>query len=181
MGKVLAIGDIHTKIWIVEKVSKVINNYDRIIFCGDYADDFSASPQDTLKTWKSLRDLQIKYKNKVSLVLGNHDYIYVYDTPSIQTGYNQITHTLINAPENKNLKDWLASLPIIIEIDGVAYSHAGIANEWSGAPMTLTVYGMTLALFGFDLAALLHTRVCLKYLGIPLPIPVMKSGMRCGA
>ena len=133
MGKVLAIGDIHTKIWIVEKVSKVINNYDRIIFCGDYADDFSASPQDTLKTWKSLRDLQIKYKNKVSLVLGNHDYIYVYDTPSIQTGYNQITHTLINAPENKNLKDWLASLPIIIEIDGVAYSHAGIANEWSGA------------------------------------------------
>jgi predicted MPP superfamily phosphohydrolase len=133
MGKVLAIGDIHTKIWIVEKVSKVINNYDRIIFCGDYADDFSASPQDTLNTWKSLRDLQIKHKNKVSLVLGNHDYIYVYDTPSMQTGYNPITHTLINAPENKNLKEWLASLPIIIEIDGVAYSHAGIANEWSGA------------------------------------------------
>lgn len=132
MGKVLAIGDIHTKIWIIDKVAQVINDYDRVIFCGDYADDFSASPQDTLKTWRSLRNLQIKYKDKVSLVLGNHDYIYVYDTPSSQTGYNPITHTLINAPENKNLKDWLASLPIIIEIDGVTYSHAGITNEWSG-------------------------------------------------
>ncbi|HTE22815.1 MAG TPA: metallophosphoesterase [Candidatus Limnocylindria bacterium] len=133
MGKILAIGDIHTKIWIIEKVSKVINDYDKVVFCGDFADDFSASPQNTLNTWKSLRDLQIKHKNKVGLVLGNHDYIYVYDTPSFQTGYNPITHTLINAPENKKLKEWLAGLPVIIEIDGVTYSHAGIANEWSGA------------------------------------------------
>lgn len=132
MGKVLAIGDIHTKIWIVERVSKIINNYDRVIFCGDYADDFNASPQDTLNTWSLLKDLQIKNRNKVGLVIGNHDYIYVYDTPSLQTGYNTITHTLINAPENKDLKDWLASLPIVIEIDGVTYSHAGITNEWSG-------------------------------------------------
>jgi hypothetical protein len=27
---------------------------------------------------------------------------------------------------------WLTDLPVIVEIDGVAYSHAGIANEWSG-------------------------------------------------
>ncbi len=45
MGKILAIGDIHTKIWVIEKVAKVINGYDRVVFCGDYADDFSASPQ----------------------------------------------------------------------------------------------------------------------------------------
>ena len=44
MGKILAIGDIHTKIWIIEKVAKVINDYDKVILCGDYADDFSASP-----------------------------------------------------------------------------------------------------------------------------------------
>jgi predicted MPP superfamily phosphohydrolase len=133
MAKVLAIGDIHTKNWIIEKVSRIINDYDKVIFCGDYADDFSASPQDTINTWESLRGLQIKHKNKVGLVLGNHDYIYVYDTSSTQTGYSPITHTLINTPENKNLKEWLASLPIIIEIDGVAYSHAGITQEWSGA------------------------------------------------
>ena len=132
MSKVLAIGDIHTKTWIVNKVSKIIDRYERIVFCGDYADDFSASPQDSIDTWKALKDLQLKYEYKVSLVLGNHDYIYVNNTPSMQSGYNPMTHVLIDAPENNDLKKWLTGLPIIIEIDGVTYSHAGISNEWSG-------------------------------------------------
>ena len=132
MSRVLAVGDIHTKTWIINKVSKIIDSYDRIVFCGDYADDFSANPQDSLNTWKALKDLQFRNQKKVSLVLGNHDYIYVHDTPSLQSGYNVITHTLINAPENKKIKNWLIGLPIIVEIDGVSYSHAGIANEWSG-------------------------------------------------
>jgi predicted phosphodiesterase len=50
MAKILAIGDIHTKIWIIKKVAKVINDYDKVVFCGDFADDFSASPQNTLDT-----------------------------------------------------------------------------------------------------------------------------------
>ncbi len=132
MSKVLAIGDIHTKTWIIEKVSKVIGDYDSIVFCGDYADNFDASPQDTLKTWRILKDFQTKHQNKVNLVLSNHDYIYVYDTHSLQSGYNPITHVLIDAPENKNLREWLMSMPIVIEIDGVSYSHAGITNEWPG-------------------------------------------------
>jgi predicted phosphodiesterase len=60
MGKILAIGDIHTKIWIIEKFSKVIDDYDKVIFCGYYADDFSASPQDTLNAWNYIKDLQTK-------------------------------------------------------------------------------------------------------------------------
>ena len=57
MGNVLAIGDIHTKNWIIEKVAKVMHDYDKVIFCGDYADDFSASPKDTINTWNALKDL----------------------------------------------------------------------------------------------------------------------------
>ena len=132
MGRILVVGDIHAKIWIIEKVAKVIEDYDKVIFCGDYADDFSASPQDTLNTWNALKDLQTKNQDKIELVIGNHDYIYVNDTPSLQSGYNPITRVLIDSPENKDLKEWLIGLPVIIEIDGVAYSHAGIANQWSG-------------------------------------------------
>lgn len=133
MSRVLAVGDIHTKGWIVDRVSKIIDNYDKVVFCGDYADDFNASPQDTLNTWELLKSLQSKYQNKVSLVLGNHDYIYVHVTPSLQTGYSHVTQTLINAPENKALRKWLMGMPVVIEIDGVIYSHAGITDEWSGA------------------------------------------------
>lgn len=143
MGKVLAVGDVHTKIWIIEKVTKIINDYDKVIFCGDYADDFSASPQDTINTWAVLKDLQTKNQGKVELVMGNHDYIYVNHTPSLQSGYNSLTHVLIDAPENKNLKTWLAGLSVTIEIDGVIYSHAGIANEWSGAEDVIGLWNDT--------------------------------------
>ena len=136
MSKVLAIGDIHTKSWIIERVAKAISSYDKVVFCGDYADDFSASPQDTINTWRALKSLQSKFLNQINLVLGNHDYIYIYDTPSLQSGYNNITYTLINSPENKDLKEWLLKMPITLEIDGVTYSHAGITNEWSGAQNT---------------------------------------------
>lgn len=51
----------------------------------------------------------------------------------MQSGYNSITRVLIDSPENKALKEWLIGLAIIIEIDGVAYSHAGLTNQWSGA------------------------------------------------
>lgn len=157
MGKTLAIGDIHTKIWIIEKVTKVINDYDKVIFCGDYADDFSASPQDTIHTWSALKDLQTKNQGKVELVTGNHDYIYVKYTPSLQSGYNPMTHVLIDAPENKNLKEWLAGLPVIIEIDGVSYSHAGIM---SGPVLRiLLAYGIIQALFGHVLEAVLRTNI----------------------
>lgn len=143
MSKVLAIGDIHTKNWIIKRVSKIIGNYDKVVFCGDYADDFNAGPKDTLSTWKLLKSLQSKYKNKVNLVIGNHDYIYVHATSSLQTGYNQITQTLINAPENKDLKQWLIDMPTVLEIDGVTYSHAGITNEWSGDQATTGLWNDT--------------------------------------
>ena len=132
MGRVLAIGDVHTKIWIIEKVARIIEDYDKIVFCGDYADDFSASPKDTLNAWTALKNMQTKSPDKIALVIGNHDYIYVNNTPSMQSGYNPITRVLIDSPENKALKEWLISLPIIIEIDGVTYSHAGITNQWPG-------------------------------------------------
>jgi len=131
--KVLAVGDIHTKTWIIDEVEKLIENYDAIVFVGDYADDFNKEAPETLATWKKLWSLQYKHgTDKIQLVLGNHDYIYVHRTPTLQTGYNGITQLAINSPANKYLKDWLLSLPITIDLDGVTYSHAGLAKGWNG-------------------------------------------------
>lgn len=129
--KTLAVGDIHTKLWVIDKVEKLVDNYDAIVFVGDYADDFWKEAPDTIATWRRLYFLQDKYPDKVKLVLGNHDYIYVNHTPSLQTGYNTITQLAINAPANKYLKNWLLSLPIVLDHDGVTYSHAGIARGWN--------------------------------------------------
>lgn len=128
--KVLAIGDIHTKIWIIEAVEKIIDDYDAVIFVGDYADDWNSSPVATIQTWKALKALQDKYISKVGVVTGNHDYIYVNKTPTIASGYNFTTQMLIDLPDNIEIRQWLRFLPVTIIEDGVTYSHAGIYSNW---------------------------------------------------
>lgn len=128
--KVLAVGDIHTKVWILDEVFNMIDDYDALVFVGDYADDWNATPQDTINIWKTLKFMQETYPEKVILVTGNHDYIYVKNTPSTASGYNQITQHLINMPENREVRNWLEKLPIVQYVDGVAYSHAGLVDTY---------------------------------------------------
>lgn len=128
--KVLAIGDVHTKTWIIEYVKSFIDDYDAIVFVGDYADDWNASPAMSIYTWRLLYELSLS-DTKVKILTGNHDYIYAHKTPTKQSGYSYVTQTLIDAPENKQLKRWLGNLPITLEIDDVTYSHAGVDANWN--------------------------------------------------
>ncbi len=130
MSKILAVGDIHTKGWIVDEVEKIAHKYDTVVFCGDYADDWGKDGLESIETWHKLYMLQQNHPN-VKPVLGNHDFIYVNKTPTLQSGYNPVTQLAINSPANKYLKDWLLSLPIVLEEDGITFSHAGIAEGWN--------------------------------------------------
>lgn len=132
VSRLLCVGDIHTKTWIIDEVEKIIDNYDTVVFVGDYADDWGTDGLESIDTWHKLYTLQQKYSGKVKLVLGNHDFIYVNRTPSLQSGYNPVTQLAVNSPANRYLKDWLLSLPIVLEEEGITFSHAGIAKGWDG-------------------------------------------------
>lgn len=132
--RVLAIGDLHTKRWIIDKVERAIDNYDVVIFVGDYADDWNTSPIDTIETWRQIGLLQTRYPEKVATLMGNHDFIYVHPTLSLASGYDYNTQFMINLPDNKAVKTWVYNCPIKIELDGVIYSHAGVARDWVELP-----------------------------------------------
>tara|TARA_B100001245_G_C22893021_1_gene430421 strand:+ start:4066 stop:4716 length:651 start_codon:yes stop_codon:yes gene_type:complete len=129
--KILAVGDIHTKKWIVDEVEKLVSKYDIIVFCGDYADDWGKDGLESIDTWHKLYLLAHSNEN-IKLVLGNHDFIYINKTPTLQSGYNPITQLSINSPAYNYLREWLLSLPITIEEGGITFSHAGIARGWGG-------------------------------------------------
>lgn len=131
--KILAIGDIHTKTWIIDLVESVIDEYDAVVFCGDYADNWGASPLDTIHTWQRLKKLAEDYTDKFNAVLGNHDYAYLHKVSC--SGHNYTAEMLLNTPENAHLKDWLYTLPITLEIEGVTYAHAGLDERWDGKEM----------------------------------------------
>ena len=131
--KILAVGDVHTKTWIIEEVEKLVDDYDAIVFCGDYADNWNTSPSQTLATWRLMKIFAESYFGKVHAVVGNHDYAYLHpEISGRSSGWNPTTQMLINSPENRKLKNWLLSLPPIIELDGVTFSHAGVTEEWDG-------------------------------------------------
>lgn len=131
--KVLAVGDIHTKTWILYEVAELIDKYDKIVFCGDYADNWNTAPGKSIAAWKTLHMLMQSNPDKVKAVIGNHDYSYIHpEIAGRSSGWNAVTFTLINAPENKYLKEWLLSLPATLEVDGVTFSHAGITEQWNG-------------------------------------------------
>jgi hypothetical protein len=133
MGKTLAVGDIHTKSWIIYEIAELIDLYDKIVFVGDYSDNFNTSAVKSISTWKALHTFMKSYPDKVHAVIGNHDYAYIHsEIAGHSSGWDPTTYTLLNTPENKFLKDWLLSLPATLKIDGVTYSHAGITNEWNG-------------------------------------------------
>lgn len=133
MSRILCCGDIHTKTWIIDAVEKLVDEYDHIVFVGDYADNFNTGPTQSMKTWRCLRAFMNKNPAKVHALIGNHDYAYLY--PAIaghSSGWDSVTYQLISAPENKKLKKWLLSLPVVFELDGVTFSHAGVTEQWNG-------------------------------------------------
>lgn len=131
MSKNLFVGDIHTKTWVVHSVRKLIDKYDFITFCGDYADNFNTAPILSFQTWQELKALQDDFPSKVGVVIGNHDYAYTRsEVAGRSSGYSYTTQTLLNAPENKELKDWLTNLPIAMEVDGYTASHAGYVEDY---------------------------------------------------
>lgn len=126
--KILCVGDVHTKLWVVEAVEKIAPEYDAVIFVGDYADDWGQGPQATIDIWRAV----MNFTGQVYWLIGNHDFAYVNWTSTTYGGYSQLTQMLLNAPENRDIKDWLTGLPIVLTIDGVTYSHAGMTNSWTG-------------------------------------------------
>lgn len=133
MAKVLAVGDVHTKTWIVEAIESIHASYDYVVFIGDYVDDWGVSPVKNVITLYSLMSFMQRHPSKVRAVIGNHDFVYLHqELAGRSSGWGYATQILIDAPENKAVKGWLASLPISLDIDGVTYSHAGFTESWDG-------------------------------------------------
>lgn len=133
MTRVLACGDVHTKQWMIYEVAEVLDLYDHIVFVGDYADNWNTAPTQSMATWRLLRQLMQSAPDKIHAVIGNHDFAYIHpEIAGRSSGWNPVTFTLLNAPENKKIKDWLLSLPVIFELDGVTFSHAGVTEAWNG-------------------------------------------------
>ena len=133
--KILCVGDIHAKPWVVYAIAKLVKDYDRVIFLGDYVDDWGVDPEmsaDALKAVFSLADTN----ENVILLRGNHDFSEYYGYTKrefVCSGFNIGTHNLCQQLFRDN---WDKMLTCYIayggEDDSQSYwiSHAGITSGW---------------------------------------------------
>ena len=81
--KVLFIGDIHgLSEWDNIAIGGLKQFY-KIVFLGDYVDSFHVRPVEQLHNLKNICTFARKNKDNVTLLLGNHDYAYIYNYPYI--------------------------------------------------------------------------------------------------
>lgn len=127
--KYLIVGDVHNHLYMFDDVKKLDNkyNFDRIIFLGDYVDDWET---DNLDSWRTL-DIVINLKNsnpnKYTFLIGNHELSYLGYPCSGHRKKNeqQITQKLT---DNINCFD----LYTFVEFQNKHFccSHAGFTYEY---------------------------------------------------
>lgn len=122
--KILIIPDIHGRDFWIEPCSH-IEEYDKIIFLGDYHDPYpnQVSIEDSIKMLKyDLLPFVNNNKDKVICLLGNHDYNYIQKILSNRVDYHNFNI----------IKDILKkiNLKLIYRIDDYLFSHSGVIPLW---------------------------------------------------
>lgn len=123
--RTLIIPDVHTHHL---KAQKIIDNetFDKIIFGGDFFDQFDDSPIENMNTAVWLKEIMAKHK--IEILLSNHDAAYRWYKNKFLycSGFTLSKALAIN--NVITLDDWLKFQPWIVE-QGFLLSHAGVSKR----------------------------------------------------
>ena len=127
--KVLFVGDVHNHQYIFDDVARLdkIYNFDRVIFLGDYVDDWMTDNNDSLKTLNKVIELKKSNLEKYSLCLGNHEVSYLgYPCSGHRYELEDAIQQVLT--ENIGLFDYYVKVNLG-EKDFIC-SHAGFTNDY---------------------------------------------------
>ena len=122
LGRTLVIPDIHNAFARADAfIQRLAGRFDRIVFLGDYFDDFGDTPDIVLGVAKWLQH-SIEQPNRIHLV-GNHDLAYLRPGPFTWcSGFEPDKLRAIAPVLNRLPRDQFHAA---VEIDGWLLSHAG--------------------------------------------------------
>lgn len=129
--KILVIPDIHGRtFW--KTPCQQIDKYDKIVFLGDYVDPYKhehISEKDAIENFKQILDFAEQNKDKVVLLLGNHDLHYTSMTFNFICG--GCRKSLLHSIKISSLFNAHQDLfNIAFETESTLFTHAGYMFEW---------------------------------------------------
>jgi predicted phosphodiesterase len=133
--KILFIGDIHGNSEWEDLVKEGLKSFYEIVFLGDYVDSFHVRPVEQIHNLNNLVNFlskQRKIGGKVTALLGNHDYAYIYNYPGISG------HNFIQGPEYRKI--FTDNLDLFQMAWGYASANTGRYTLASHAGLTQTFW-----------------------------------------
>ncbi|WIH81614.1 metallophosphoesterase [Brachyspira pilosicoli] len=123
--KVAVIGDLHGKpCW---KHLLKDNNFDKIVFLGDYSDDswVTFTDKEIADNLKDVIEFKRDNNSKVELLIGNHDFQYIVGYPTASRYRKSYACEL-----NKIFNDNKDIFNVVYVLKDYVFTHAGITNGW---------------------------------------------------
>ena len=138
------------------------HNFDRIIFMGDYCDDWLSTGQNTIDTLNLMFKLKNSNPYKYTLLLGNHELSYLgHPCSGHQYMYGTQIENILRSNINK------LDLYTIVNINNIEYvcSHSGFTDQFIDMELGDN-YKSTLDMWNKDkLNYLNHIKLCSYYRG----------------
>jgi len=83
------------------------------------------------KCLKTLRWFH-RHRERITLVLGNHDlHLLALDAGVREPGRSDTLQSILDAPDRRELLDWLRGQPLLHREQGFTLVHAGIPPQWT--------------------------------------------------
>lgn len=123
--KLAVIGDLHGKPCWKDLLKD--NNFDKIVFLGDYSDDswVTFTDKEISDNLKDVIEFKRNNNSKVELLIGNHDFQYIVGYPTASRYRKSYAKEL-----NKIFNDNKDIFNIVYVLKDYVFSHAGITNGW---------------------------------------------------
>lgn len=126
----IAIGDTHGRDNWKKIINQHIDDVDKFVFVGDYFDSFDIGPEQQMSNFLDIIEFKKNNIEKVDLLIGNHDFHYLYIDGSIKqySGYQELRdfdiHHLLD--ENKKYLQLATQYN-----DEYLFTHAGVTQTWA--------------------------------------------------
>ena len=123
--KVAVVGDLHGKPCWKDLLKD--NNFDKIVFLGDYSDDswVTFTDKEIADNLKDVIEFKRNNNSKVELLIGNHDFQYIVGYPTASRYRKSYAEEL-----NKIFNDNKDIFNVVYVLKDYVFSHAGITNGW---------------------------------------------------
>ena len=127
--KIAAIWDIHGRdIW---KDIITCGDFDHTVFVGDYFDakwGIPISVEDQVQNFKDILSYKVHNKERVTLLLWNHDVRYLSWMDDRFYGYEPDIHVAVQWLLDDSVANW--NLEVATEIDDILFTHAWVSLPW---------------------------------------------------